>query len=82
VGLVRYGDLNHLSMEANAAGAKTISYAGNPYAMYWIPEGDQREMARQFNAILAGDVEPRVQTPVPDVQEMAQAFLNIYEAIL
>lgn len=78
VGLVRYGDLNHLSMEANAAGAKTISYAGNPYAMYWVSEGDQREMARQFNAILAGEVEPRDRPPVPDIAEMAQAFLTIY----
>ena len=81
VGLVRYGDLNHLSLEANAAGAKTISYTGNPHAMYWVPEGDQRDIAKALIAILAGEVEPRVQTPVPDVTETAEAFLNIYKAI-
>lgn len=82
VGLVRYGDLNHLSMEANAAGAKTISYAGNPYAMFWVPEGDQREIAKAMTAILAGDVEPRQQTPVPDVTDMARAMTTIYSEIL
>lgn len=82
VGLVRYGDLNHLSLEANAAGAKTISYAGNPHAMWWVPEGDQREIAKALIAILAGDVPPRDQTPVPDVTDMAQAFITIYEDIL
>jgi hypothetical protein len=82
VGLVRYGDLNHLSLQANAVGAKTISYAGNPHAMYWVTEGDQREIAREMSAILAGDVEPRVQTPVPDVAEMAQAMVNVYTEIL
>lgn len=81
VGLVRYGDLNHLSLEANAAGAKTISYKGNPHAMWWVDEGDQRVLAAQISAILAGEVEPRQQTPVPDVSETAQAFVNIYNAI-
>lgn len=81
VGLVRYGDLNHLSLEANAAGAKTISYTGNPHAMYHVREGDQREIAREISAILAGEVEPRKQTPVPDVSETAQAMKAIYEAI-
>ncbi len=82
VGLVRYGDLNHLSMEANAAGAKTISYTGNPHAMYWVKEGDQREIAREISAILAGDVPPREdRVPVPDVSETAQAMKAIYEAI-
>jgi hypothetical protein len=82
MGLVRYGDLNHLSMEANAAGAKTISYHGNPHAMYWIREGDQREIAREVSAILRGEVEPRQQTPVPDVAETAAAFRRIYDDIL
>lgn len=81
VGLVRYGDLNHLSLEANAAGAKTISYRGNPHAMFWVDEGDQRELARQIGAILAGEVEPREQAKVPDVSEMAQAFVNIYQEL-
>lgn len=82
VGLVRYGDLNHLSMEANAAGARTISYAGNPYAMYWVPEGDQREIAKALTAILAGDVPPRDRPPVPDVSDTARVFQTIYEEIL
>lgn len=81
VGLVRYGDLNRLSMEANATGAKTISYRGNPYAMFWVEEGDQREIAKQISAILAGQVEPRCQLPVPDVKEMAEAMVNVYRAI-
>jgi hypothetical protein len=81
VGLVRYGDLNRLSMEANACGAKTISYKGNPYSMYHVEEGDQREIAKQIAAILAGEVEPRAQTPVADVSETAKAFLGVYEAI-
>lgn len=82
VGLVRYGDLNHLSLEANAAGAKTISYEGNPHAMYHIREGDQRDIAANISAILAGEVSPRTQAPVPDVMETATAMKAIYEAIL
>lgn len=81
VGLVRYGDLNHLSLEANAAGANTISYKGNPHARWWIEEGDQREIAKQMSAILAGEVQPRDQTPVPDVAETAKAFIDLYRAI-
>lgn len=81
LGLVRYGDLNHLSLEANAAGVKTISYVGNPHAMYWVKEGDQREIAREVSAILAGEVEPRVQVPVPNVSETAVAMKAIYEEI-
>lgn len=81
VGLVRYGDLNRLSLEANATGAKTISYRGNPYSMFWVEEGDQREVARQVSAILAGHVEPRVQTPVPDIADTSAALIDIYKAI-
>lgn len=82
VGLVRYGDMNMLSLQANASGSKTISYRGNPYADFWITEGDQRVMADELRAILAGEVSPRDKTPVPDIRETAQAMLGIYERIL
>lgn len=82
VGLVRYGDLNHLSLEANAAGSKTISYEGNPHSMFWVREGDQRRLAADVSAILRGDVEPRVQTPVPDVSVTAAEMVRVYGEIL
>ncbi|MDE2022311.1 MAG: hypothetical protein KGI71_05380 [Patescibacteria group bacterium] len=81
VGLVRYGDHNQLSMQANAAGAKTISYRGNPYADYWVTEGDQRVIAQELTAILAGRVAPREKTPVPDLTEMVAAMLAVYEDV-
>ena len=81
VGLVRYGDLNHLSMQANAAGAKTISYRGNPYADFWVTEGDQREIAKELCAILRGEVSPRTKTPVPDISETATAMRAVYEDV-
>lgn len=80
VGLVRYGDHNHLCMQANAAKAKTISYWGNPYSDFWIREGDQREMARELTEIFAGHRAPRDKTPVPDiVTDTAPAMRRIYE---
>lgn len=82
IGLVRYGDHNRLCMEANAAGLKTISYRGNVYSDYWLPEGDQRESAKELIAILRGDVEPRQKTPAPDSSETARAMRDIYESIL
>lgn len=83
IGLVRYGDLNHLSLQANAAGARTISYAGNPHSAYWITEGDQREMAKQLIDILAGTTPPRDNiTPVPDISLTASAMADVYRAIL
>ena len=82
IGLVRYGDFNHMSLQANAAGATTISYAGNEYADYWMTEGDQRVMAKELTAILKGDAPRRAKTPVPDISETAQAMKAIYEAIL
>lgn len=81
IGLVRYGDFNQLSLQANAAGAKTISYVGNEYADYWMVEGDQRLMAAQLTAILKGDATPRVKTPVPDLADTATAMQAIYEGI-
>jgi len=81
-GLVRYGDYNRLCLEANVAGATTISYRGNEYSDYWITEGDQRQIATELIAILKKEVEPRQKTPVPDASEMAQSFKEIYESIL
>lgn len=80
-GLVRYGDFNRMGQEANAAGCKTISYAGNPYSDFWIPEGDQREIARHLISILKGDVEPRKKDPVPDIADTAKAMLTIYQGL-
>ena len=80
-GLVRYGDLNHISLEANAAGANTISYAGNPYSKYWVSEGDQRELAKQLLAIFKGEVEPRTQAKVPDISTTATEMVRVYGEI-
>lgn len=81
IGLVRYGDFNRLSHEANAAGVPTISYAGNEYADYWITEGDHRVIAKELVAILKGDTPKRTKTAVPDVSDMAVAMQSIYERI-
>lgn len=81
IGLVRYGDFNRMSLEANASGAQTISYAGNIYSDYWLSEGDQRVMAEQLIAILNKQVEPREKTPVPDISETAAGMKVIYERI-
>ncbi len=82
IGLVRYGDFNRLSLEANACGAKTISYRGNLMSDYWITEGDQRTMAEELVAILNGVVEPRKKDPVPDISDTAVAMAKIYESVL
>ena len=82
VGLVRYGDHNHLCQQANAAGATTISYWGNPYADYWIREGDQREIANELVEIFSGHREKRDKTPVPDLQITASAMAEVYKGIL
>lgn len=82
IGLVRYGDFNRLGLEANVAGATTISYAGNPYSDFWLPEGDQRTTANELVRILKGDVEPRAKEPVPTDDAMAQAMIGVYESIL
>lgn len=81
IGLVRYGDANRVSLEANACGAKTISYAGNEYSDYWLHEGDQREMAKELLAILKGEIEPRKKTEVGDIMDTAKEMRRIYERI-
>lgn len=82
IGLVRYGDANRMSLEANASGAKTISYAGNEYSDFWLQEGDQRGVAKSLLAILKGEVEPRKKTQVSPISEMVQNMKTVYESIL
>ena len=82
IGLVRYGDYNRLSLEANASGCKTISYEGNPYSDYWVSEGDQRRTADQLVAILNGETQPRAKEAVPDISETAKQMKAIYEGLL
>jgi hypothetical protein len=83
IGLVQKGDFNRLSLEAAASGAKTISYTGNPYADFWIPEGDQRVIAENLIEILNGKRAPRAdKIPVPAIDETAKEMLKIYESIL
>jgi len=82
IGMVRYGDFNRICLEANASGAKTISYRGNEYSDYWITEGDQRVMAQELTAILKGEILPRDKLPVPNALDTSREMLKIYEGIL
>lgn len=79
---VQKGDFNRLSLEAAAAGCKVISYRGNPYATYWITEGDQRVIADEIVDIFEGKAEPRTPQAVPDIEETANGFKQIYEKVL
>jgi len=79
----RYGDHNRIGLEASLSGAKVISYWGNPYSDFWIREGDQRDMAKEFVEIFKGQREPRGdKSPVPTDEEMAEAMRDVYESIL
>jgi len=79
---VRYGDFNRLCLEASASGCRVISYPGNPYADFWVTEGDQRQTAADLIAVLKGQVGPRKdKQEVPDISETALAMRNIYEGI-
>jgi len=82
IGLVKKGDFNNLSLEANATGCKTISYPGNPYSAYWVTEGDQRTTAKELIAIFKGEVEPREREPVPDISTTAEKMMEVYGSIL
>jgi hypothetical protein len=83
VGLVRYGDFNRMSLEANAAkGCKTVSYRGNPYTDFWVTEGDQRKIAEELTEIIRGEVKPRVKSPVPNHLEMANTMKGLYETLM
>lgn len=82
IGLARYGDRNRICLEATACGSKLISYRGNPYASYWITEGDQRVIAEELISILTGKTEPRANVEKPiDVIETAKAMKEIYEKL-
>jgi hypothetical protein len=82
IGLVRYGDFNRLSMEAKACGAKVISYSGNEYADYWIPEGDQRVMAEHLVKILKGETPARKDVlEAPDIADTAARMKELYESL-
>ena len=81
IGLVRYGDFNRICLEAKACGTKVISYEGNPYADFWITEGDQRRIAAQLIDILTGKTPPRETKPVVSIAETAKGMLEIYKGI-
>lgn len=82
IGLVKNGEPNRISLEANASGAKTISYRGNPYSDFWIEEGDLFDyLVPQLIKILKGHVEPRKKKRVPDVSVMVKEFSEIYARI-
>lgn len=81
LGLVRYGDFNRISLEAKACGATLVSYEGNPYADYWVQEGDQRRLASQISAILSGTAAKRTPDPVPDVQETLKGMRALYDTL-
>lgn len=81
VGLVRYGDANRIGLEAASSGAKVISYRGNPYSHYWVTEGDQRVLATELTAILAGSVEPRFPEPVPSIDDTVAQLKTLYEQV-
>lgn len=77
-GLVRYGDHNRTQLEAIACGASSISYRGNPYAHYWIDEGDQRTMADQLVRILSGKAKRRTPASVPSLDAMCARMADVY----
>jgi len=79
---VQYGDFNRITLEAKACGAKLISWAGNPYADYWILEGNQILQKEQMIKILKGEVQAREVEQVPDILDTAKAMIEIYERVL
>lgn len=79
---VRYGDFNKICLEAKASGAKVISFAGNPYADFWIPEGDQRLQKEVMVKILKKEIEPRKTDEIIDIAETAKCMIGIYERVL
>lgn len=82
-GLVKYGDFNRMGLEASTAGAKLISYRGNPYADFWLSEGDQRVQAQEMIAILKGETRPRKdKSPIADDMDTAKAMVEIYKELL
>lgn len=82
IGLVRYGDCNRLCAEANACGAKTITFEGNEYSDFWVREGDQRRLANDIIAILKGEVEPRKKKKIASIFDTSKAMIDIYNRIM
>ncbi len=81
--LVKYGDFNRIGLEASTAGAKIISYHGNPYADFWLTEGDQRVQAEELLKILKGETTARTDKAViHDYLEMGQAMIGVYEEVM
>ncbi len=81
--LVKYGDFNRIGLEASTAGAKIISYRGNPYADFWINEGDQRMQADELLGIFRGETKPRTdKATIYDHLEMGHAMIKVYEEVL
>jgi glycosyltransferase involved in cell wall biosynthesis len=80
---VRYGDFNRIGLEAAAAGCPLITYPGNEYADYWLPEGDHRAVTQTLIKIGKGEIAPRAdKLPVPTEAQMAYATINCYERLL
>lgn len=79
---VRYGDYNRVCLEAKSSGCKVVSFEGNPYADFWLPEGDQRRQAKELTEILNGHKEPEATESVPDILDTARAMISIYDGIL
>jgi glycosyltransferase involved in cell wall biosynthesis len=79
---VQYGDFNRMSLEALACGAKIISFVGNEYAQYWIPEGDHRVQVERLMDIITGKVTERPVKQVPHIKETAIEMLKIYGGLL
>lgn len=80
IGLVWKGDFNRTTLEAASCGALIISYAGNPYADFWLPEGDQRVIAERLVKILNKEIEPRKEkAPILDAKITADMMKKIYE---
>lgn len=78
---VQYGDFNRICLEAKASGCKVISYAGNPYADYWLTLQDQRSIAQELIQIAKGEREARQTKEIPDIKDTASALIKIYERI-
>jgi hypothetical protein len=68
-------------LEARACGIPVISYAGNPYANYWITEGDQRTIAEELREILLHRREPRAAEAPPTIADTAAAMRAVYESL-
>lgn len=76
---VRYGDYNSLGLQAKACGAKVISFWGNPYADYWLPEGSQELMAKGLIKIFNGTAEANKVEEVSSIKDTATKMIEVYE---